>query len=151
MTVSTGRPPRPPVEDRSGAVRAGRVVLALDGRGHLELLSCGIALARRECVPLEIIAGRMRLAPFIHFAPVDVRRLRNEIAEEADALLLRAIARIPPDVAVNGRLVDGKAWPEIERIAAGETGAVLAVRWIGPRGLGRWLRPEAGRTGIFRL
>jgi hypothetical protein len=119
-------------------------VLALEDRRHLGLLDCGVALARRECVPLEIVAARMRLAPMVHFAPVDIRRLRKEIADEADALLLEAIAAVPADVAVSGRLVDGRAWSEIQRLAALRPGELLAVRMVGPRGLRR-LAPQAPR------
>jgi nucleotide-binding universal stress UspA family protein len=126
-------------------------MLALEGRRHLGLLDCAVALARRSCIPLEIVAARMQLAPMVHLAPVDIGTLRKEIDDEADALLLEAIAAVPADVAVTGRLVAGRAWSEIQRIAALRPGELLAVRMAGPRGLRRIALRDASCARVIQL
>jgi hypothetical protein len=105
--------------------RPRRVVVALDKPAQLSAVDHGVELARRHSIPIEILAGRARPWPMIHFAPIDVAALRVEIATEAHGLLIEAIARVPADVAVSGRLVDGKASKEVERLARSCPGELL--------------------------
>jgi hypothetical protein len=112
----------------ASAARSLRVAVALESQRQLRLVDHGVELARRECLPLEVIVARVRLAPMLHFAPVDRDSLRQEIAEEAHGVLMEAVAMVPADVALTARLVDGKAWAEVERMAKQSPGELLAVR-----------------------
>jgi hypothetical protein len=98
----------------------------------LGVVDQGVRLARRDQVPLDLIVARPSLPPMIYFVPISAVEMRIEIDAEAHKLLLEAISMVPVDVSVSGRLVAGRAWTEVQRIAKASPGELLAVR-IEPR------------------
>jgi hypothetical protein len=105
-----------------------RVVVASELVGQLSMVRRAAELARRHSVPLEIVGARVRVSPMIHFIPVSVPAVRETLARQAHQMVLRAVATVPDDVAATARLVDGKAWREVERMARQKPGEILAMR-----------------------
>lgn len=127
-----------------------RVVAALEGRAQLGVLDQGVRLARREQVPLELIVARANLPPMIYFAPVSATQMRIQIDAEAHRLLMEAIAMVPVDVSVSGRLVCGRAWTEVQRLARASPEELLTVR-MPPRSRPQLAAVVAAITGRARV
>ena len=81
----------------------------------------------------------------VHFAPIDVRLLRKEIAAEADAVLMQAIEMVLANLALTARLVDGKAWTEVQRLAK-PASSISEARHISPPAYVREVQTRTRRS-----
>jgi nucleotide-binding universal stress UspA family protein len=113
------------------------LLVAVDGSPHAALaLEAGVEMAQRDHATITLVSVSPDVADVARWpaAAIDPQQLQTEADDETQRILRAAVDSLPPDLPVKTIFRNGKAGPEIVRLAnCGDYDAVL----LGARGVGR--------------
>lgn len=116
-------------------LRYRHVMVGYDGSPEAELaLGHAVALAQNQRARLALVAVVPPVPPFAWQAPGGVRRLHDEQQTDLARMLRAAADRVPDDLPVTTRLLDGDPPRELLRAARDGDHDLIVV---GSRGRGR--------------
>ena len=116
-------------------LRYRHILVAFDGSPAAELaLAHGVAIAQNQHARLALVAVLPPVTPLAWQAPGGVRQLREDQQADLDRRLRAAADRVPDDVSLTTRLLEGDPAHEVLRAARdGEHDLIV----MGSRGRGR--------------